>query len=215
MLKRLISCLLLVVIILFSASGVMAATIYLDGTVGAQMDNTLGKWDYNPIYAGVDIPLGNWKISAEYTPETKWWQNIEQVSGYTIKGGYSFVNNDNVRIGLNLGVYYQNFNGPTYYYRYNNDTTIGLDGSFKLSNKFKLDLSYDNFLSGNAIEKYSNSTTTTTYDIKTLQTGKIKCTYLFNQNWGISLGYRSIIEQANGWNKFTFGGANLGLLYQF
>jgi hypothetical protein len=116
-LKKLIGCLLVAVMMLSFATGATAATIYLDGTFNSKMDNTQGKWDYNPIYAGVELPIGNWQISAEYTPETKWWQNIENVSGYTIKGGYSFVNNDNVRIGLNLGMYYHNFNGPGYYYR--------------------------------------------------------------------------------------------------
>jgi hypothetical protein len=89
-----------------------------------------------------------------------------------------------------------------------------LDGAFKLSDNFKLDFSFDNLLSGNAKQKYTNANSTT-YDVNTLQTYKIKFTYLLGENWGISLGYRSIVEQAKGWYKFTFSGANAGLSYNF
>lgn len=161
------------------------------------------------------IPIDNWKISVEYSPEATWYQNVEKVSSYTIKGGYMFVNNDDIQFGCNLGIYYLNSSGPKYHYGYNNDLTIGLESTFKLSDQCKLNLSYDSYLSGNAIDHSDITNITTKYDVKTIQTYEIKFTYLFNESWGASIGYRGLAEQAEGWNKFTWSGANIGFSYRF
>ena len=85
---------------------------------------------------------------------------------------------------------------------------LGLDGAFNLTDQFKLELAYDNYLRGNFKDPK-------TYSIKTLQTSKVKLTYMLNDNWGASASYRSIIEHANTINKFTFFGGNVGISYSF
>jgi hypothetical protein len=202
-----------VLLILSLGTAAMAATIYLDQSLGGKIDNSIYSKDYNPYYLGLDIPLSSWQIELNYNYGTwKYPGNTADCTNYTAKFGYSFVNIEAARVGVNLGDYYMEYKGQNGgISKFNNDITLGLEANFKLSPSFKLKLFWDDFVSG----KYNMNGTD--YDIKTLQMYQAKFTWMFAKSWGLDFGYLGGVQQAKfgSLNKVTLTNYILGFSYSF
>lgn len=212
--KNLIILLMSALLMIVTANGVLATTVYIESSFDGKMDNSQAKWDYDLSYLGADIPIGNWKIGLEYfTGEWEWALYALDVTGFSVKIGYNMIQTDNMDIYINLGFYQHNFDSPLEESSYNQNLMFGFDMCYALSERFFLGLSYDTYLDG----KYENDNLLNEVDVKMLQTYKIRLTYCFNEKLGLSVSYRSVIQQPDALGYFRLSSANwtLGLCYSF
>lgn len=189
---------------------VMAGNFYLDSTLNGQTKGA-ATYDTKTFYtAGFNASLNDWYIGFDYMiekvkdPETTEW------SGYTIKGGYSFLNDDKLRVTGTFGYLDQTIKDLDDELKLTGLICLGLAAEFNFNAHSSVNFGFDYGVLGkeckvNGIE----------FDVESVLNCKLKYTYFFNQNVGASIGYNYYrLDLENGAN-FSTNGFAIGLNVKF
>jgi hypothetical protein len=178
--KKVFVILITLIMILGTATGVMAATITLESGVNGQAATGLSHWDTaNGIM--LDLKAGNrWLLGLDCSTLTVKDGLDSQIWNYGFKGGYSFFKNDSARISATLGYFNQNIR---------NDITVsaaslGLDSQFKLFKDFYLDAEVEWAVAGQNYQYYGVNRT-----LNSALHYKARVSYLLTPHFGVTLGY--------------------------
>lgn len=198
-----------------TASGAMASSVYLERFISGDsemIDNTGYEDDYdgdakgtllglefqkNAFKGGFEFLSGDLDIAG---------QDIDLTS-YSIKGGYRVLDKNVTSIDITLGYYKQTFDNR------GNEMDIdgimlGADFGFKANEKLSFLISPAFSLNG----KYSDDDSDEDAFISTLH---LKGNYLFTDNFGGSLSFRSYLNDIDEVAELNTGGLTVGVFFKF
>jgi hypothetical protein len=198
------------------ATSAFASTAYFDYTVGgkekAEQSGYSIKPDLNNYLIGVEVPLDQFKVVAEYGKSTAKYSDIDsssednKVTTLLVKGGYRLLQNDAFQLYGDLS--YSNLKGDGSKY---SPIMIGVDGKYALNEKMFVSGNLDYAVSG----KYKvdgSEDTKTDYMVF-----KAKYTYQLTENLGAVVGYNysNMKIKYDDAAKSTDTGFTLGVAYNF
>lgn len=202
-------------LLLALATGALASSVYVEGMVGGTWDdetNTPDDGDLTVYRLGGDYAFGKFKIGLDYdsgTSEDANAGNDVDFTAYELYGGYCVVDQDNLKLYIDLGYYNQTRDvnsDPTF-----TGIMLGADISYAINEQFLLDGGLEFSATGTVEDLDADD-----QDVSFLK-ANLKCTYLFSEDFGAYLGYRYLKATVDKTNdpEITQSGPVLGVVYKF
>ncbi|HBF39024.1 MAG TPA: hypothetical protein DDW50_17115 [Firmicutes bacterium] len=214
----------MVAMLIFSvATSAFAASAYFDYTLGGKdKENypfdpadptapTSYKADLDNYLLGVEIPINQFKVTAEYSKDKAKIDGASLKSNYyLLKGGYRLLQSDVFQLYGDLS--YISMKWDTDDNEKYSPIMIGVDGKYSIAGNMFVSGNLDYAVSGKAKADGSPDTDTD------YMAAKVKYTYLFTEKFGAAVGYdwsNRKIKATEGDYKYTDTGFTLGVTYNF
>jgi hypothetical protein len=204
-------------------SAARAGTVSVDVWSGGEVDTNLGSYttDVSQISIGIDLPMDKFKFIGNISSGTVEGANSDlDAAGVLLKGGYSLIDNDQIRIDV-IGGFYDRalkiedgtIDIASFY-----SLIIGFDTTFKLNKNAWVDFSYCLGIDPQLQLQFYEHDFVTYYrvtDLDSISLLNLKLNYLFTEEFGASLGYQSEKIGITNYLDYTFSGLTIGAFYKF